>query len=196
MMTVSAKPATPRLIRSRRRSSNPQPTIPSAPTPAQKYGPSEFHANTDKFPPVSSCVERNVPITSTQTAAIAFVHAALLRSAKASATGAQIAIAQPVMCNRGEIPARFCQPHPQVSRPSVKANTPKGNKAIPPIHASARRAEESAPPALAHKYVIAISSSPSVIKRLLTAKPSVRTSHSPASHRLITEGLLLIAITY
>src|SRR6266566_110561 len=52
-MTVKANPATPRLMRSRRRSSNPHATIPSAPTPAQKYGPSEFHANIGRFAPVS-----------------------------------------------------------------------------------------------------------------------------------------------
>ncbi len=100
---------------------------------------------------VSPGVTPNVPITSTQTAAIAFVHAAVLRSTNASASGAQIAMAQPMTCSRGEIPGRFCQPHPQESRPSTNATALSGNTARAPIQASARRAAESSPLVLAHR---------------------------------------------
>src|SRR5438034_6918845 len=50
----------------------------------------------------------NVPNTRTQAAATAVVHAARLRSAKASASGAQIAMAQLVIWNRAETGVQFC----------------------------------------------------------------------------------------
>src|SRR5205809_4182212 len=103
----------------------------------------------------------NVPITRTQAAATAVVHAARLRSAKASASGAQIAMAQLVIWNRAETGVRFCDHHPQYPRPSANAHTLSGNTASPPIHASARRVAECSWHGLAPRDVIAISISPS-----------------------------------